>query len=61
VSTENWTEERARLVRLLEAIEAGKVTHVDQDGRHQLGPTDKDNIAALRARLAALNARLGEG
>jgi hypothetical protein len=60
VSTENWAEERERLVRLLEGIEAGKVTHVDQDGLHQLRATNEQNVAALRARLAELNARLGE-
>ena len=60
MSTENWTEERERLVRLLEGIEAGKVTHVDQDGLHQLRATNEQNVAALRARLAELNARLGE-
>lgn len=60
MSTENWTEERERLVRLLEGIEAGKVTNVDQDGLHQLRATNEQNVAALRARLAELNARLGE-
>ena len=60
MSTENWTEERERLVRLLEGIEAGKVTHVDQDDLHQLRATNEQNVAALRARLAELNARLGE-
>lgn len=59
MSTENWTEERERLVRLLEVIETGKVTHVDQNGLNQLRPTNEKNIAALRARLEELNARLG--
>lgn len=59
MSTENWTEERERLVRLLEGIETGKVTHVDQNGLNQLRPTNEKNIAALRARLEELNARLG--
>jgi hypothetical protein len=60
VSTENWTEERERLVRLLEAIEAGKITHVNEDDLRQLQATSDKNIAALRARLAKLNLRLGE-
>jgi hypothetical protein len=61
VSTENWVEERDRLVKLLEAIEAGHITHVDQAGTGQLRPTNDINVAALRARLAKLNTRLSEG
>jgi hypothetical protein len=60
VNTENWTEERERLARLLEGIESGKITHVDQDRLDQLRPTDQKNISKLRARLAELNNRLGE-
>jgi len=60
VSTENWAEERERLVRLLEGVDIGNVTHVDQDGTDQLRPTNENNVAALRARLAELNKRLGE-
>jgi hypothetical protein len=59
VSAENWHEERDRLVRLLKAIEAGKVTHIDEDGERQLQATNPENIVALRERLAELNARLG--
>jgi hypothetical protein len=59
LSTENWTEERERLVRLLEGIESGRITHVDEDDRRQLQATNDENIAALRARLAELNSRLG--
>ena len=55
MSTENWTEERDRLVKLLEGIEAGKITHVDEDDLRQLQATS----AALRARLAELKSRLG--
>ena len=60
MSTENWAEERERLVRLLEGVDIGNVTHVDQDGTDQLRPTNENNVAALRARLAELNKRLGE-
>jgi hypothetical protein len=60
VNTENWAEERDRLVKLLEAVDAGNITHVDQDGTDQLRPTNENNIAALRARVAELNTRLGE-
>jgi hypothetical protein len=60
VSTENWTEERERLVRLLEAIDAGNITHVDEEGLDQLRPTNEKNLQELRARLTELNTRLGE-
>ena len=58
MSTENWAEERDRIVKLLEAIEAGTVTHIDEDQLRQLQATTEDNVAALRARLAQLNRRL---
>lgn len=58
MSTENWAEERDRIVKLLEAIEAGTVTHIDQDQLRQLQATNENNVAALRARLAQLNRRL---
>jgi hypothetical protein len=60
MSAENWHEERDRLVRLLEGIESGKVTHVDQEHSAQLQATSPKNIAMLKNRLAELNARLGE-
>ena len=59
MSAENWHEERDRLVRLLKAIESGKVTHIDQSGDRQLQATSSENVVALRERLAKLNARLG--
>jgi hypothetical protein len=58
VSAENWHEERDRLVRLLKAIETGKVTHVDEEDMRQLKATTPQNIEALKARLAELNDRL---
>lgn len=61
VSTENWHEERNRLVRLLKAIDSGQVTHVDEDDLRQLQATNAENITALKERLAKLNARLGLG
>jgi hypothetical protein len=60
VSTENWAEERERLAKLLDGIDAGNITHVDQAGTDQLWPTSEKNIAALRERLAELKSRLGE-
>jgi hypothetical protein len=59
VGTENWHEERDRLVRLLQAIEAGSITHVDEEDLRQLQATNPENVALLRKRLAQLNARLG--
>jgi hypothetical protein len=60
VSAENWHEERNRLVELLEAIESGKVTHIDEEDLRQLQPTNPENIALLKERLAKLNGRLGD-
>lgn len=60
MSAENWHEERDRLVRLLEGIESGTVTHVDQEHLTELQATSPKNIAMLKDRLAELNARLGE-
>jgi hypothetical protein len=61
VSSENWHEERDRLVRLLKAIETGKASHIDEDGLRELQATNPENVAALEKRLADLNARLGNG
>jgi hypothetical protein len=58
VSTENWHQERDRLVRLLKAIETGTVTHVDEEDLRQLQATTPENIEALKQRLAELNDRL---
>jgi hypothetical protein len=60
VSAENWHEERDRLLRLLQAIESGAITHIDEDGLRELQPANAENIALLKARLAKLNARLGQ-
>ena len=57
VSAENWHEERDRLVQLLEGIESGKITHIDENDLQQLQAT---NSARLKERLAKLNARLGD-
>lgn len=59
MSAETWREERNRLVQLLEAIETGEITHVDQDGLRQLQATNVENVGLLKQRLAELNARLG--
>ena len=58
--SENWHEERDRLVALLEAIETGKITHVDQEQFSQLQAASPHNIALLKDRLAKLNDRLAD-
>lgn len=60
MSGENWHQERDRLVQLLEGIESGRITHIDEDDLRQLQATGPENIAVLKERLAQLNARLGE-
>ena len=60
MSAENWHEERDRLVQLLEDVESGKVTHIDERDRRQLQATHLENVALLKERLAKLNARLGD-
>jgi hypothetical protein len=57
--SENWHEERDRLVKLLAAIKSGEVTHVDQKNMRELQMTNPVNVAALETRLNQLNARLG--
>lgn len=58
--SENWHEERDRLVQLLKGIESGKVTHIDEDELRQLQATSPENVAVVKDRLAKLNARLGQ-
>jgi hypothetical protein len=60
VSSENWHEERDRLIQLLKGIESGKITHIDEKDLRQLQKTNPENIAELKNRLAKLNARLGD-
>ncbi len=57
--SENWHEERERLVKLLKAIESGKITHVDENGLRQLQATNPENIEWIKERIAELNRRLG--
>ena len=56
--SENWREERDRLVDLLQAIERGEVTHVDESSLRQLQPVTPDNIEWIKSRIAKLNLRL---
>jgi hypothetical protein len=56
--SENWHEERDRLVRLIGAIESGNVTHFDEEDLRQLQATTPENVEALKRRLRQLNDRL---
>ena len=60
MSAKNWHEERDRLIRLLEAVQSGKITHIDEAELRELQATSPANIELLKERLAALNARLGD-
>ena len=60
MSTENWHEERDRLVQLLDDLECGKITHIDEKDLPQLQATNPENVTLLKERLAKLNARLGD-
>ena len=60
MSAENWHEERDRLARLLDAIESGKVSHIDEEDFRQLQALTPDNVEALKKRLAELNDRLSD-
>ncbi len=60
MSAENWHEERDRLVQLLEGIESGEITHIDEEDLRQLQATNSENVALLKERLERLNARLGD-
>jgi hypothetical protein len=59
VTGENWHEERDRIADLLNGIESGAITHVDEDGLRQLQALDAHNLERIKERLATLNERLG--
>lgn len=60
VGAENWHQERERLLHLMSAIDSGQVTHIDEAGLRQLQATNPENVAALKERIAILNARIGD-
>ena len=60
MSSENWHEERDRLMQLLQGIEAGAIKRFDENNLRQLRGTSLEDIAILKKRLAQLNARLGD-
>lgn len=57
---ESWHDERDRLIELLEGIESGAITHVDEDNLRQLQSLNPRNLALLKERLVQLNVRLGD-
>jgi len=59
IVSENWREERDRLVRLPAAIESGEITHIDEADQRQLQAASPENIELLKKRLKELNDRLG--
>lgn len=60
MGSENWTEERERLLGLLQDYESGKVTHFEGDDSGQLRrETTAERIVSLKHRIADLDARLG--
>ena len=60
MSSENWHEERDRLVRLVKGIEAGKITRFDEgDAGQVLIETATQRLDRLKRRVAELDSRLG--
>ena len=59
--SENWHEERDRIVKLLAAVRSGNVTHIDQRNMRELQATNPVNVASREARLKQLNERLDGG
>jgi len=60
VVTESWREERDRILKLLDAIKNGDVSHIDEEGLRELQEISPENVADLHARLSLLNKRLGD-
>lgn len=58
--SENWREERDRIVELLESIERGETSYFDKPGSRELHAANAENVADLHRRVAILNFRLGE-
>ena len=57
---ESWHDERDRLRQLLEGVESGAVSHVDEEDLRQLQALNPHNIGLLKQRFAELNARLDD-
>ena len=60
IVSENWRQERDRIVELLRSIERGETTYFDHPGRRELQAANPENVADLQKRVATLNSRLGE-
>ena len=59
MASENWTEERKRLLQQLRDFEAGKATALDDVDDDAVVPaTSEERLSIIRRRLAALDQRL---
>ena len=56
--SENWHEERSRLLDLLKSVEDGKTTQFNDPATGELRRANPDNVGRLKGRLALLNFRL---
>jgi hypothetical protein len=60
MKTENWHEERDRLLALLHRIETGDIVHLASDDAAELrGEPTAETIESVRARIAELESRIG--
>lgn len=58
--SENWREERDRLVELLKSVVDGETTPFHGAGRRNAQAIHPRKVSDIKARVAALNFRLGE-
>ena len=58
--TENWHEERDRLLSLLGRIKTGDIVQLSSDGTGELsGEPTAETVESVEARIAELDARIG--
>ena len=60
MSSENWHEERDRLLQLIHGIESGTIKPIGEHDLRRPQATSTEDVAVLKERLAQLNARLGD-
>lgn len=60
VRTENWHEERDRLLILLQCMESAKIAQASKNEWRSFQASSLEDIPALKKRLAQLNDRLGD-
>ena len=60
MSSENWADERERLVAVLRDYESGRITQFDQVHTGQRdGASPAEHIESVKRRIVSLDARLG--